>query len=523
MKQPNADASGDRKPPGPALSQTALIVITLCAMAATLMQALDGTIANVALPYMQGSMAASQDEINWVLTSYIVATAIMTAPVGFLAARFGRTRLFLISIIGFTIASILCGTAQSLGEIVGYRIVQGMFSAALVPLSQAVMFEIYPPEKRGSAMALWGMGVTIGPILGPILGGWLTEDYSWRWVFYINVPVGILAAAGILIYLKETPRSRSVRLDWLGFVALSIALGAFQMMLDRGEELDWFSSPEIVVEACIAGLAFYCFLVQSALAPKPFLSPKLATDLNFVIASSFMFVIGIIIYATMALLAPYLQTLLNYPVITTGLLLGPRGIGTMVAMIIAGRLITRIGPRWLVTFGLLISAFSLQRMANWTPDISEWTVVSTGVVQGFGTGFIFVPLSTIVFSTLPVELRTEATGIYSLSRNLGSAIGISVTSSLLTTNTAINHEFISSVVTPFDRMLQSGYPARLWSPLSVHGAAALDAEVGRQASIIAYADDYRLMLALCIIVLPLTLLIRSPQSAKAPQPVAAGE
>jgi DHA2 family multidrug resistance protein len=522
MSQQNTNASGDR---GPApLSRSGLIIVTLCSVAATLMQALDGTIANVALPYMQGSMAASQDEINWVLTSYIIATAIMTAPVGFLAARFGRTRLFLTSIIGFSIASVLCGTAQSLVEIVGFRILQGMFSAALVPLSQSVMYEIYPPEKRGQAMALWGMGVTIGPVLGPIIGGWLTEDYSWRWVFYINVPVGILAAAGILIYLKETPRNLAAKLDWMGFAALSIALGAFQLMLDRGEELDWFSSPEIIFEACVAGVGFYCFLVHSALVPKPFLNPKIFTDRNFVVASCFMFVVGVIIYASMALLAPYLQTLLNYPAITAGNLLGPRGFGSMFAMLVAGRLIPRTGSRPLVTVGLITCAYSLYEMSHWTPDISQWTILSVGMIQGVGVGLIFVPLSTIVFSTLPLELRTEATGVYSLMRNLGSAIGISVTASLLQTNAEINHALISGVVTPFNRALQSGAVARFWGPLSVHGANALDAEVQRQAAIIAYIDDYKLMLVMCVLVLPLVLLIRSPGvvvKARAPQQAAA--
>jgi DHA2 family multidrug resistance protein len=524
MPKPNADARGDRKPPSTELHGASLVLVTLCAIAGTIMQALDSTIANVALPYMQGSMAASQDEINWVLTSYIVATAIMTAPVGFLSARFGRTRLFLISIIGFTVASVLCGASQSLAQIVLFRILQGGFSAALVPLSQGIMYEIYPPEKRGSAMALWGMGVTVGPVLGPILGGWLTEDYSWRWVFYINVPIGILATAGILLYLRETPRNAFSRLDWLGFAALSIALGAFQMMLDRGEELDWFNSPEIIIEACVAGLGMYCFLVHSALVPKPFLSPRLLADVNFVIASCFIFVVGVIIFASMALLAPYLQTLLNYPVMTAGLLLAPRGVGTMIAMFAAGQLIRYIGERALVALGLSIGIYSLYLMTHWTPDVSESTIISVVMVQGLSTGLIFLPLSVIVFSTLPIELRAEATGVFSLMRNLGSAVGISVTAALLQTNTQINHAIISGVVTPFNRALQSGSPARFWNPLSASGAAALDAEVRRQSSVIAYADDFKLMMVLCIVVLPLVLLIRSPRPVRAPQPAtAAGE
>src|ERR1700722_6734848 len=314
-----------------AMTPTIRLLVTICTVMATLMQSLDSTIANVALPYMQGTMSASEDEINWVLTSYIVAAAIMTAPTGFLAARFGRTRLFVTAVTGFTFASILCGMAQSLGEVVLFRALQGMFGAALVPLSQSVMYDIYPPEKRGAAMALWTMGVMIGPISGPMLGGWLTDNYSWRWVFYINVPFGLITVLGLLTFLKETSHGNSARLDWIGFGALSLAIGEFQTMLDRGETLDWFSSREIVVEASLAALGFYIFLVQFCLAPRPFLPPRLFTDRNFIVGVTLYFTMGLIMYATLALLAPYLQTLMDYPVVTAGIVLAPRGAGLMLA------------------------------------------------------------------------------------------------------------------------------------------------------------------------------------------------
>jgi len=488
-------------------------VLTVCTILATLMQSLDSTIANVALPYMQGTMAASQDEINWVLTSYIVAAAIMTAPTGFLAARFGRTRLFVTSVVGFTLASVLCGLAQSLGQIVLFRIVQGVFGAALVPLSQAVMFDIYPAERRGSAMALWGMGVMVGPILGPTLGGWLTENYDWRWVFYINVPFGVLAALGLLIFLKETSRADSAKLDWIGFGALSLAIGAFQMMLDRGELLDWFGSREIIVEACLAGLGLYCFLVRLSSARRPFLSPKLFTDLNFVIGIIFIFIVGLILYATLALLAPYLQILMNYPVVTAGIALAPRGAGTMVAMLVCGRLVGKVNTRLLVSIGFLATAYALYEMTSWTPDIAEGSVIVTGFIQGLSIGFVFVPLSTVTFATLPAELRTQATGIYSLMRNIGSAIGISVTGALLESNTQINHALIADEVTPFNRGLWSGAAFRFWDPLHLRGAALLNEEVTRQASTIAYIDDFKLMLILAVATLPLVLLIRPGRAA----------
>lgn len=488
-------------------------IVTVCTVMATLMQSLDSTIANVALPYMQGTMSASQEEINWVLTSYIVAAAIMTAPTGFLAARFGRTRLFVIAVTGFTVASVLCGMAQSLEEIVVFRALQGMFGAALVPLSQSVMYEIYPVEQRSAAMAIWTMGVMIGPICGPVLGGWLTENHSWRWVFYINVPFGVVTVVGLLIFLKETSHGRSARLDWIGFTALSLAIGAFQMMLDRGETLDWFNSREIIVEACLAGVGFYVFLVQFWLAPRPFISPKLFADRNFVVGLILYFIMGLIMYATLALLAPYLQTLMSYPVITTGIVLAPRGAGLMLAAMICGRLLNKIGPRVLVFAGFVTGAYALRQMMSWTPDVAEWTLITVGFIQGISIGFLAIPINIIAFATMPAEKRIEATGIYSLIRNLGSAIGISITGALLQTNTQINHEIIASEVTPFNRALQAGSALRFWEPGSLHGAALLDREVTRQAQIIAYIDDFKFMLVLAIIVLPLILLTRSSRPA----------
>lgn len=486
-------------------------VVTICTVLATLMQSLDSTIANVALPYMQGSMSASQDEINWVLTSYIIAAAIMTAPTGFLAARFGRTRLFVTGVVGFTVASILCGMAQSLTQIVMFRLLQGMFGASLVPLSQAVMYDIYPPEKRAGAMSVWTMGVMIGPIFGPILGGWLTENYSWRWVFYINVPFGILAAAGLLIFLKEASHGRSGRFDWIGFGALSLAIGALQTMLDRGETLDWFGSREIWIEACLAGLGFYIFLVQFSLAPRPFLSPKLFADLNFVVGIILYAVNGLIMYATLALLAPYLQTLMNYPVVTAGIVLAPRGVGILLAAMICGRLLRVVGARVLLSLGLVIGIYALYQMTSWTPDIGAWTIVGVGVTQGLSVGLVAIPLNITAFATLPSERRTEATSVYSLMRNLGSSIGISITGSLLQSNTQVNHAILAEGVGPFNHLLQSRHVLQFWDPSSLHGAAMLNGEITRQAQIIAYIDDFKLMLVLAIVTAPLVLLTRPSQ------------
>jgi DHA2 family multidrug resistance protein len=487
------------------------MIVTICTIMATLMQSLDSTIANVALPYMQGTMSASQEEINWVLTSYIVAAAIMTSPTGFLASRFGRTRLYVVAVTGFTIASALCGLAETLGQIVIFRIMQGMFGASLVPLSQSVMYELYPPEQRAKAMGLWTMGVMMGPICGPILGGWLTDNYSWRWVFYINVPFGIITGLGLFTFLKESPRSGGARLDWIGFGALSIAIGSLQMMLDRGETQDWFNSREIILEALVAGIAFYVFLVQFFLAPRPFLSPKLFVDRNFTVGAILYAIMGLIMYASLALLAPYLQTLMNYPVALAGIALAPRGAGLMVAALICGRFMGKVSARLLVGAGFVVGAYALREMTLWTPEISEATVITVGFIQGISIGFLAIPINIIAFATLPPAIRTEATSIYSLMRNLGSAIGISITGALLVSNTQVNHALIAEGITRFNRALQHGVVARLWDITSIHGMTLLNEQVTQQARIIAYIDDFKLMLVLAIVVLPLLLLVRTPR------------
>ena len=482
--------------------------ITVCVMLATLMQALDTTIANVALPYIQGSVSATQDQIAWVLTSYIVAAAIMTPPTGFLAARFGLKGLFLTAVAGFTIASMLCGMAQSLVQIVLFRILQGAFGAALVPLSQSVLLTINPPERQGSAMAMWGVAVMAGPILGPVLGGWLTENYSWRYVFYINVPIGILCFLGMRAFLTDTARNAHEKLDWFGFGTLSLGIGAMQLLLDRGEELDWFGSNEIVIESIVAASALYLFLVHTFTAKEPFVKPTLFRDRNFAAGTVFAFVLGLTYYASLALQPPYLQNLMNYPIVTAGLVLGPRGVGTMAAMLVVGRLIGRVDTRLMLGLGLSLSAWAFYAMTGWTPDVSQWTIVWVGVVQGIGLGFLFVPLSTVTLATLSPAQRTEGAGLYSLSRNIGSSVGISVVNALLTRNTQINHADIVEHVTAVNRAFESPMVMRFWNPLDAAGRAALDAMITQQAQIISYIDDYKLLMIAILSVFPLLIVFK---------------
>jgi len=488
--------------------------ITACVILAVVMQALDTTIANVALPYMQGSVSASADQINWVLTSYIVAAAIMTPPSGFLANRFGRKRVLMVAVAGFVAASVLCGIAQSLLQIVAFRLLQGFFGAALVPIGQSILLDIYTPEERGSAMALFGVSVMVGPVLGPVIGGWLTDHYSWRWVFYINVPIGALALAGISIFMKETKISSAARMDWLGFGSLSVAIAAMQVFLDRGAQLDWFSSFEILIEATVCVSAFYIFLVHTFTATDSFVNPKLFLDRNFSVGMLFIFIVGITYLASMALLTPYLQTLMGYPVVTAGLVMGPRGLGTMTCMFLVGRLIGKVDTRLLLMAGLLLTAWAMYDMTGWNPNVSQWTIAVTGFIQGAGLGFLFVPLTTVTFATLAPEQRADGTGLYNLSRNVGSSIGISVVSYLLIRNNQVNHATIASHVTAFNHAFDNGTMLQAWSPWTAGGRAALDQVIQTQASIISYIDDFKLMMILSLAAIPLVLLLRGAPSAE---------
>lgn len=486
------------------------VFITLSVMLATVMQSLDTTIANVALPHMQGGMGATQEQISWVLTSYIVASAIFMPLTGILSARFGRKRLFIWSVVGFTITSMLCGAAQSLPQMVLFRLLQGIFGAALVPISQSVLLDTYPTEKHGSAMAIWGMGVMIGPILGPSLGGWLTEYYNWRWVFYINLPFGLLAWLGLVTFIDEDTLKPGRHFDLLGFIFLSVAIASLQLFLDRGESLDWFNSTEIIIEGTLAVLCVYLFISHIATADHPFIDPAMFKDQNFSVGLIFIFIVGIILLATMALLPPFMQRLMGYPVIDVGLILAPRGMGTMVAMMIVGRLSGKVDARYQILIGLILTSYSLWLMTLFNTDISGSDLVYTGMLQGFGLGFIFIPLSTLTFATLPAQYRNDGTPLFSLLRNIGSSIGISIIMTKLAQNLQTNHATLANFLTPFNlNLIQANESGAIILDTS-QGLTILNAEVTRQAALLAYLQDFRLMMWLVICAIPLLLFLKPP-------------
>jgi DHA2 family multidrug resistance protein len=483
-------------------------------MLATLMTAIDTTIANVALPEMQGSLSATQDQASWVLTSYIVAAAILTPVTGWLADALGRRRVLMICVAGFTVASLLCGIATGIGEMVVFRVMQGVFGAALVPISQSLLLDVFPKEKHGQAMALWGMGIMIGPILGPPLGGWLTEFYSWRWVFLINLPVGLLALLGIMAGVEKEP-THSRPLDWTGLGLLTLGVGALQLCLDRGQGEDWFSSIEIQLEAAIAFLGLYLYVLHWRSSEHALLDLGMLRNRNFAVAVMLIFVIGIVLFSTLALLPPYLSQLMHYPVLDIGLLLAPRGIGTMIGMMVVGRLVGRIDARWPIVAGMTMTGLSLYFMTRFGVQVSDFTVVWIGLLQGLGLGLVFVPISSVAYATLPASSRTEAAGMFSLVRNIGSSIGISAVMTMLARGSQASHAELAARVPAFGA--EQGLVPQAWDPATLAGAAALNAEVSRQAAVIAYVNDFKLLMLLTFAALPLVWFLRSG-GAKAPAP-----
>ena len=508
--------------------------LTVVVMMATIMQALDGTIANVALPNMQGSLSATQEQVAWVITSFIVSAAIATPLAGFLAVRFGVRRILVSSVIGFTIASMLCGAAQTLPQLVAFRTLQGVCGAALVPLSQTLMMEAYPREEQGKAMAMWGVGTMLGPITGPTLGGWLTDEYSWRWVFYINLPVGILCAVGLMILIKNKGSDNPRPFDLLGFTLLSIAIGTFQLMLDRGEQIDWFGSREIVVEAVVAGVAAVMFVIHMLSSDHPFLPRDLFRDRNLMLGIIFTAITGLLMIVTATLLPPFLQQLKGYPVFTTGVVMAPRGIGTMISMFMVSRLIGKVDARWLIAIGLSLCGLSLYDMTQFSIDVSEGRVITNGFLQGIGLGLVFPPLTTLAFATVPARIRTEGAAINALMRNLGASVGVAVLVAMLDRNTQINRSTLAEYLTPFSPLWRYGTTpvengvlvdrARLTTHMTPfgggwpYGAVPVDdpskligmwsEELSRQASMIAYLNDFRVLAVAAVVFIPLLFFMR---------------
>ncbi len=486
-------------------------LLVLAVMMATIMQILDTTIANVALPHMQTSLGATYETVTWVLTSYIVAVAIAIPLTGWLADYFGSRRLFITAVCAFVIASMLCGIATNLTEMVIFRIIQGIAAAFIGPLAQTVILDINPPERHGKAMALWGMGVMVGPIMGPIIGGWLTDNYSWRWVFYINLPIGIITIL-LLVWLLPSRPVDKTRFDLFGFSMLALALAALQLVLDRGQHQDWLHSTEIIIEIAVAIAATWAFTIHIATHPKAIFAREVLTNRNLMLGMGFSAMLGLMMVASMALLPAMMQGLYGYSVLETGLLLAVRGLGIVASMFIAGQIAGRVDPRIPIAAGITIVAISMWQMTGWSLDMGREPIIYSGLVQGFGVGLIFPPLHTMSFATLPSKHRTDGAVLLNLTRSIGGSIGISLLTTMLARNAQVSHADLAVHITGYNI---PGLNTGLAEQLGTSGAAALaaaNAEITRQALMIAYLDDFYMMMIIAAVAVPLVLFLKPPSS-----------
>jgi DHA2 family multidrug resistance protein len=491
-------------------------LIAASVMLATFMEVLDTSVANVALPHIAGNLSASAEESTWVLTSYLVSNAIMLPATNWLGRYFGRKRFLIFCIVVFTASSALCGAAASLGMLIVARILQGAGGGALQPIAQSVLLESFPPEKRGSAMAIYGMGIVVAPIIGPTLGGWITDNYSWRWIFYINVPIGILATLMARTFIEDPPYIRDQRpgrIDYIGFGMMAVALGTLQLVLDKGQEEDWFSSSLITWAAVFAVVAFVAFIIWELRSKDPIVNLRILANRNFAIGTALMTVLGIVLYGTIALLPLFLQTLLGYPALQSGLAVSPRGIGSVFSMIIVGRLVGKVNGRYLLLFGFGLLAYSTYLFSDINLQISSSSIVWPGMLSGFAMGFVFVPLTTMAMGTLANEQMGNASGVFNLMRNTGGSLGIAAVTTFLARGAQTHQAVMAAHLTPYDPAVQERLH-QLAGPGSAPGAftqayGAIYGTLVRQATLMSYIDNFRLLAFLCVICIPAIFLFKT--------------
>jgi len=491
-------------------------LIAASVMLATFMEVLDTSVANVALPHIAGNLSATPEEATWVLTSYLVSNAIVLPAANWFGRYFGRKRFLIVCIAIFTLSSALCGAAASLGLLIVARIAQGAGGGALQPIAQAVLMESFPTEKRGSAMAVFGLGVVVAPIIGPTLGGWITDTYSWRWIFYINIPIGILAVFMANTFIEDPPYIRSQRpgrIDFMGFGLMAVALGAMQLVLDKGQEDEWFASSFITWFAILSGTALVAFIIWEVKSKEPIVDLRVLVNRNFAVGTSLMIAMGIVLYGTIALLPLFLQTLMGYPAVTSGMAVSPRGFGAITSMLIVGRLINRVRGRYLVMFGFSVLAYSIYLFSKINLEISISSIIWPNIISGFAMGFIFVPLTTMALGTLSNEQMGNASGVFNLMRNTGGSVGIAIVTTLLARGAQTHQAALVSHLTPYDpafqeriRQIGGGVAARGGALASQQAYAGIYGTLVRQATVLSYIDVFRVLSFLCLLCIPATLL-----------------
>jgi DHA2 family multidrug resistance protein len=489
-------------------------------MLATFMVVLDSSVANVALPHIAGNLSASTDESTWVLTSYLVSNAIMLPAAGWIARRIGRKRLLLLSILLFTAASLLCGVALTMPMLILARVLQGVGGGGMQPLAQSILLESFPPRQHGTAMAAYGVGVVVAPIIGPTLGGWITDSYSWRWIFYINLPIGILALFLVNLFVEDPPYLRKAfkgAIDYLGFGLMALWLGTLQLVLDKGQEVDWFGAPWIRWTAAISVLALITFVMRELTDHDPIVQLRILLDRNFSVGILITLTYGFIMYAATALLPLFLQTLMGYSALQSGLSVSPRGIGSMASMVLVGFLIRKIDGRWLMASGFALLGASTWMLGNISLQIGMSSVVVPNLLNGFAMGFIFVPMTTLTLSRLRKQEIGNGSGIYNLMRNIGGSVGIASVTTMLVRGSQIHQSILSADAgagSPTASALVRGMQTRLF----LQGSDMVTAQhkamgmvyrsVQQQASLLAYADNFRLIAALAFLCIPMVLLFQ---------------
>jgi DHA2 family multidrug resistance protein len=502
-------------------------LIAVSVMFATFMEVLDTTVVNVSLPHIAGSLSASIDEATWALTSYLVANAIILPMTGWLASMFGRKRLLMLSVVGFTASSFLCGLAPSLGMLIFFRILQGATGGALQPLSQAVLLEAFSPRDRGKAMGFWGLGIVVAPILGPVLGGYLTDVYSWRWVFYINIPVGIASLVMTQLYIFDPPYLRTEKrsIDYWGIGMLAVGIGALQIVLDKGQQEDWFSSPFITTLAIISAATIVALIIHELVTENPVIDLRVFKARSYAVGVFLMTVVGFVLYGSMVLLPVMLQTLLGYPAVQAGIAMAPRGIGSFFMMPLTGLLTGRFDARKLLSLGLVVGGGTLLWLSRLNLQAGYWDIFWPQLIQGVGMSLLFVPLTTVSMDPIPRERMGNATSLFNLMRNLGGSVGIAVTGTMLARNQQRTISTLGSNVTIYDPATQSMF-AQLRGGFMAAGADAVTATnraygalfgvVQRQAAMVSFVGLFQLLAVLFFALLPLVLIMKRPRGGGPP-------
>jgi MFS transporter, DHA2 family, multidrug resistance protein len=494
-------------------------LIALAVMLATIMEVIDTTIANVALLHIRGSLSAGVDEAAWVLTSYIVANAIIIPLTGWCGAYFGRKRFFIFSILLFVFGSLMAGASPNLQVLVFCRVLQGLGGGAMMPMSQAILMETFPPDRQAVAMSVWGMGMMVGPVGGPILGGWITDNYSWRWIFYINVPIGVIAALMVAVFVHDPSYIRRGinKIDWWGLWLLAIGIACVQVMLDKGERLDWFDSHLILVLTAIGSAGLAAFVIHELCTPEPIVNLRVLQNRSFAVGTIFTTIVMFGMYGTYILIPLFCQQIAGYTPMLAGLVLSIQSLGTLVSIMLAGRLFNKIDPRLMVTLGCLAAGIGSWYMADFYAEIDFWNIAGPGILRGLGSGFIFIPLTTLSLGAVSVENMATASGLFNMVRTIGGSIGIAILVAMLTSGAQIHQNYLAAHVDPFQLdMLLHASPAAsgIIGNITRHGAAPMlgmvYVQIQRQAAVMAFIDDFRIIAYIFFVLTPVALFMRKP-------------